>query len=188
MSDMWTGKRIRLRGVEPEDWEGFRDLAGNTVDVRNADMVEPPRSDASFRAWTEERAGRSPQTESFRLVIETLADRAFAGSVTVGETDRRAGRFKMGIEVSRDHRLKGYATEANELVLTYMFAEQRYNKCEVEVYAFNEPSLALYRKLGFTEEGVLRQHEFFAGAHHDLVLFGLTAAEYWTTHRTPTLH
>ncbi|MFF8917267.1 GNAT family N-acetyltransferase [Streptomyces sp. NPDC015032] len=187
MSDMWTGEQIRLRGVEPEDWEGFRDLAQNTVDVRNADLVELPRSDESFRSWTAERAGRSPGGEAFRLVIEVLADRAFAGAVTVGETDGRAGRFKTGIEITRDHRRRGYAAEATELVLTYMFAEQRYNKCEVEVYAFNDASLALYRKLGFVEEGRLRQHEFFAGSYHNVVLLGITAAEYWAARQRPSV-
>ncbi|MFB4426487.1 GNAT family N-acetyltransferase [Streptomyces sp. QL37] len=185
MSDMWTGGKVRLRGVEPEDWEGFRDLAGDTLDARNADLVEPPRSAESFRSWTAERAGRPPGGDAFRLVVEALADGAFAGSVTVGETDGRAGRFRTGIEISRDHRRRGYAAEATELVLTYMFAEQRYNKCEVEVYAFNDGSLALYRRLGFVEEGRLREHEFFAGGHHDVVLLGITAAEYWATHGRP---
>lgn len=184
---MWTGGKLRLRGVEPEDWEGFRDLAQNTVDVRNTDLVEPPRSDESFRSWTAERAGRPPGGEAFRLVIEGLADRVFAGSVTVAETDSRAGRFRMGIVITRDHRRKGYAAEATELVLTYMFAEQRYNKCEVEVHAFNDASLALYRKLGFVEEGRLRQHEFFAGSHHDVVLLGITAGEYWASHQQPSV-
>ncbi|MFJ3581771.1 GNAT family N-acetyltransferase [Streptomyces sp. NPDC090127] len=187
MNDMWTGAKIRLRGVEPEDWEGFRDLAQHTADVRNADLVEPPRSDEGFRAWTAERAGRPPGGEAFRLVVEVLADRAFAGSVTVGESDSRAGRFKTGIEIARGHRLKGYAVEATELILTYMFAEQRYNKCEVEIYAFNEASLALYRKLAFIEEGRLRQHEFIAGGYHDVVLLGITAAEYWATHQAPSV-
>ncbi|MFI2780895.1 GNAT family N-acetyltransferase [Streptomyces sp. ALB3] len=187
MSDMWAGEKVRLRGVEPEDWKGFRDQARNTIDVRNADLVEPPRSAESFRAWTADRAGRPPNTEAFRLVVEVLADRAFAGAVTVGETDARAGRFKTGIEISREHRGRGYATEATGLVLTYMFAEQRYNKCEVEVYAFNEASLALYAKLGFTVEGRLRQHEYFAGEHHDVVLLGITAAEHWATHPRPSV-
>ncbi|MGW1818993.1 GNAT family N-acetyltransferase [Streptomyces sp. NPDC002125] len=187
MGGMWTGERVRLRGVEPEDWEGFRDLAHNTHDVRNADMVEPPRSAEGFRSWTAERAARPPGGEAFRLVIEVLADGAFAGSVTVGETDSRAGRFRTGIEVARAHRRRGYAAEATELVLTYMFAEQRHHKCEVEVYAFNDASLALYRRLGFVEEGRLRQHEFFAGAHHDVVLLGITAAEYWATHPRPSV-
>ncbi|MFI6960281.1 GNAT family N-acetyltransferase [Streptomyces sp. NPDC050255] len=187
MRHMWTGAKVRLRGVEPEDWEGFRDLTRHTVDARNADLVEPPRSAESFRSWTAERAGRPPGGEAFRLVVEGLADHAFAGAVTVGETDGRAGRFRTGIEIARDHRRKGYAAEATELVLTYMFAEQRFNKCEVEVYAFNDASLALYRRLGFVEEGRLRQHEFFAGGYHDVVLFGITADEHWATHERPGL-
>ncbi|MFI9825833.1 GNAT family N-acetyltransferase [Streptomyces sp. NPDC052013] len=187
MKEMWVGEKVRLRGVEPEDWEGFRALEQHTVDVRNAALVEPPRSDEQFRSWTAERARRPPGGEAFRLVIETIADRAFAGSVTVGETDARAGRFKTGIEVLRNHRGRGYSTEATKLILTYMFAEQRYNKCEVEVYAFNDASLALYRKLGFVEEGRLRQHEFFAGVYHDVIVMGLTAQEHWTTHEHPSV-
>lgn len=52
-----------------------------------------------------------------------------------------------------------------------MFGEQRYHKCEVGIYDFNHASLALHHRLGFTEEGRLRDHEFFAGRpprhHHD---------------------
>ncbi|MFF3392762.1 GNAT family N-acetyltransferase [Streptomyces sp. NPDC002669] len=187
MGDMWTGRKVRLRGVEPEDWEGFRDLARDTVDVRNTGLIDPPRSEESFRAWTAERAGRPPGGEAFRLVVEGLADGAFAGSVTVGEFDARAGRFRTGIEITRENRRRGYAAEATELLLTYMFAEQRCNKCEVEIYAFNDASLALYRTLGFVEEGRLRLHEFFAGDYHDVVLMGITASEYWTTRRPPSV-
>ncbi|MCX5233400.1 GNAT family N-acetyltransferase [Streptomyces sp. NBC_00233] len=133
--------------------------------------------------WTAERAGRPPGGEAYRLVVEVLADHAFAGCVTARETDSRAGRFKTGIEIIRGHRRKGYAAEATELVLTCMFAEQRCNKCEAEVYAFNEASLALYRRLGFVEERRLRQHEFFAGNCHDVVQLGITTAEHWATHQ-----
>ncbi|WP_069169632.1 GNAT family N-acetyltransferase [Streptomyces griseus] len=187
MSDLWTGGRVRLRGVEPGDWEGFRDLARHTPDVRTSDLVEPPRSAEAFRAWTADRAVRPPGGEAFRLVIEVLADQAFAGTVTVGETDSRAGRFRTGVAIAREHRRRGYAAEATGLVLTYMFAEQRLNKCEVEVHAFNDASLALYRGLGFVEEGRLRQHEFLAGAYHDVVLLGITAAEHWATHPRPSV-
>ncbi|MFD7764470.1 GNAT family N-acetyltransferase [Streptomyces microflavus] len=187
MSDLWTGERVRLRGIEPTDWEGFRALALHTVDARNADVVDPPRSDESFRTWTAERADRTPNPAAYQLVIESRFEHAFVGAVSVGETDRRAGRFRTGIEVTREHRRQGYAAEATELVLTYMFAEQRSHKCEVEVYAFNDASLALYRKLGFVEEGRLRQHEFFAGAYHDVVLLGITADEYWAGRARPSL-
>lgn len=185
MSDMWTGEKVRLRGVEPEDWQGFRDLDRSSVDARNSGLVEAPRSDESFRSWTDSRAGRAPGGESFRLVVESVADGAFVGSLTVGETDNRAGCFKTGIAITTEQRRKGYAAEATELLLTYMFAEQRLHKCEVEIYAFNEGSIALYRKLGFVEEGRLREHEFFAGTYHDVVLMGITADEHWATHQRP---
>ncbi|MFB6595214.1 GNAT family N-acetyltransferase [Streptomyces diastaticus] len=178
MGDTWTGEKVRLRGVEPEDWRGFRDLARDLDGVRAADLVRPPRSDEGFRAWTAERAGRPPGGETFRLVVEVVADGSFAGAVTVGETDRRAGRFRIGVEIGRGHRRRGYAAEAVSLLLAYQFGEERLHKCEVEVYAFNEASLALFRGVGFVEEGRLRDHEFLAGAHHDVVLLGITAPEY----------
>lgn len=147
----------------------------------------PSRSDASFRAWATERAGRSPNPAAYHLVIETRFEHAFVGAVSVGETDPRAGRFRTGIEVTREHHRQGYAAEATELVLTYMFAEQRGRMCEVGVYAFNDASLALYRSPGFVEEGRLRHHKFFAGAYHDVVLLGITADEYWAGPPRPSL-
>ncbi|WP_436738255.1 GNAT family N-acetyltransferase [Streptomyces sp. BBFR102] len=178
MGDIWTGERARLRGVEPEDWRGFRDLARDLDGVRAADLVEPPRSEEGFREWTAERARRSPGGDVFRLVVEAVADGSFAGSVTVGEVDRRAGRFRLGVEIGRAHRRRGYAHEAVSLLLGYMFGEERFHKCEVEVFAFNEASLALFRGLGFVEEGRLRDHAFLAGAHHDMVLLGITGPEH----------
>ncbi|MEU9701871.1 GNAT family protein [Streptomyces sp. NPDC047981] len=187
MTNIWVGQKVRLRAVEPEDWEGFRALEQDTVDLRNADIVTPPRSAEGFRSWTAERAGREPGGEAFRLVVEALSDGSFVGSVTVGGVDTRAGHFKSGIEITRDRRGKGYAKEAVALLLTYMFAERRFHKCEVEIHAFNDASLALHRSLGFVEEGRLRQHEYFAGAYQDLVLMGLTADEHWTAHPRPSV-
>lgn len=107
--------------------------------------------------------------------------------MSVGETDARAGRFRTSIEVTREHRRQGYAAEASELVLTYVFAEQRCHTCEVEVYAFDDAFPALYRGLGFVEEGRLRRREFFAGAYHDVVLPGITADEHWAGRARPSL-
>ena len=44
------------------------------------------------------------------------------------------------------------------------------------------PRFALHRRLGFVEEGRQRDHNFFAGRHHDLVLFGMTAPEFAERH------
>lgn len=58
------------------------------------------------------------------------------------------------------------------LLLNLMFGERRFHKCEASVWAFNDASISL--------------HEFFAGRHHDVVLFGLTAAEFAARHPYPS--
>ncbi|MFE4874656.1 GNAT family N-acetyltransferase, partial [Streptomyces sp. NPDC056682] len=56
------------------------------------------------------------------------------------------------------------------------------HKCLAAVLAHNEASLALFRGLGFTEEGRLREHVFFAGRHHDLVMMGMLVNEFDRRH------
>jgi RimJ/RimL family protein N-acetyltransferase len=36
----------------------------------------------------------------------------------------------------------------------------------------------LHRKLGFIQEGRLREEYFYNGKHHDEILFGMTVGEY----------
>jgi RimJ/RimL family protein N-acetyltransferase len=92
--------------------------------------------------------------------------------------DRRAGWFEYGGTIGTDHRGNGYAVEAAVLLPRFMFAELRYHKCEARIFAYSEASLRLRRRLGFTEEGRLRDHVFLAGRHHDLVMMGMLADEF----------
>jgi len=185
MSSVWVGDLVRLRGVEPEDWESFQRFDENTDDMRMADRIHPPRSAARQREWTQKTALKDPDGDRFMLAIESLADGAHVGMTSTGEIDHRAGRFMYGIALGSEYQLRGYATEAVRLLLNFMFGERRFHKCEAGVWAFNEPSLALQRKLGFREEGRLKDHEFFGGKHHDVVLFGLTAPEFAARHPFP---
>ncbi|WP_242908134.1 GNAT family N-acetyltransferase [Actinomadura terrae] len=185
--DFWSGRRVRLRGIEPEDWEAFKEFDAHSADMRGGDMLHPPRSDEGYRRWALEEAIHRPDRDEFRLAIATVPDGALVGNVNTVDADPRAGRFGYGIAIGHRYQRRGYAREAVELLLAFMFGERRYHKCEVGVYAFNEPSLRLHRSLGFVVEGRLRDHEYFAGAHHDLVLLGLTAAEFAERRPFPAL-
>ncbi|WP_026316044.1 GNAT family N-acetyltransferase [Actinokineospora enzanensis] len=177
MSSLWTGTKVWLRGVEPEDWQTFRSFDEHSDDMRAGDRVHPPLSSEGYRRVTVERSVRTTP-ENMHLSIVSVADGQVVGGLNTHSVDRRSGRFQYGIGVGRAHRRHGYAAEAIGILLTYMFGEERFHKCEVKVYGFNESSIALHRALGFREEGVLRDHEFFGGRHHDVVLFGLTLSDY----------
>lgn len=185
MSSFWTGSLVRLRGIEPADWEAFEAFDRNSGDMRRADRIQQPISAARQREWAEQAALKKPDGDKFQLAIESLADGVLVGSLSTALIDHRAGRFSYGIAIGSDHKGRGYGSDAVPLLLNFMFGERRFHKCEASVWAFNEPSLAFHRKLGFTEEGRLRDHEFFAGRHHDAVLFGMTAPEFAARHPFP---
>lgn len=182
MISIWTGTKVRLRGVEPEDWQDFLRFDENSMDMRNADMVYPPRSAAGYRAWAGNQATKLAAGDEFFLAIEACADQTLVGTLSTNNVDQRAGRFSYGVSIGHDHQRHGYATDAIILLLTYMFGERRFHKCEVSIYAFNEASIALHKKIGFQIEGQLRDHEYFAGQHHDVMIMGLTIDEFTVRH------
>ena len=56
--------------------------------------------------------------------------------------------------------------------------ERPYQKANATVYAFNEASLALHRKLGFVDEARIRRNHFTNGEYHDELWFGMTREEF----------
>ena len=78
----------------------------------------------------------------------------------------------------REHRRRGYATEAVQLVLKYYFEELRYQKCLVGVHSNNPASVALHEKLGFVREGTLRRMVYTGGRFHDVHHFGMLKEEW----------
>ncbi|MFE9453449.1 GNAT family N-acetyltransferase [Streptomyces sp. NPDC006739] len=180
MASSWTGNRVRLRAVEPDDWTAFARFADE--DGTRAGRLDLPRSAESYRAWAKEQAVAECDDDRFRLAVEATATGELVGTVGSHRTGPRSGWFEFDITISAGHRRKGYATEAVVLLLRFMFAERRYHKCLAAVLAHNEASLALFRGLGFTEEGRLREHVFFAGRHHDLVMMGMLVDEFDRPH------
>lgn len=177
----WQGRRVRLRAMEPSDWEAYHAWNADDEQARLLYAIPFPQSAESVRQFAERTATQQPEGDNFRWVITDLTG-AVVGDLTSHDCDRRHGRFSYGISIARAHRRKGYATEAILLVLRYYFQDLRYHKATVHVYAFNEPSIALHQRLGFQQEGRLRDMIFTSGCYHDEFLFGMTAGEFAAHH------
>ncbi|MGD3109584.1 GNAT family N-acetyltransferase [Streptomyces sp. YGL11-2] len=184
MTSFWVGKRVRLRGIEPGDALAFQRLAED--EERLGDLLNPPRSGESYRTWAEKQASAHPDSDRFQLAVEAVATGDVVGGVGSHHADPRSGWFEYGVTIGAEHRRGGYAAEAAVLLLRYMFAEHRYHRCQVRIFAHNEASLALHRRLGFVEEGRLREHAFLAGRHRDVVMMGMLADEFAQLHSMTT--
>ena len=175
--NVWQGKTVQLRAMEPEDWEVFHKNDEDAEEARLCYEIPFPRSNADAQRWAAEVALTPPHNDVYRLVIES-AQGEVVGTLNTMACDRRCGTFKYGIAIFRPHWRKGYASEAIRLLLRYYFQELRYQKVTVHVYAFNEASLKLHQKLGFQIEGRLRRMIYTNGAYYDEYVLGLTSDEF----------
>jgi RimJ/RimL family protein N-acetyltransferase len=63
---------------------------------------------------------------------------------------------------------------ATALLVGWLFEALPLRKVIMDVYGYNRPVLGMLRKIGFTEEGVLKEMRFWNDAYWDLHVFTLT--------------
>ena len=84
----------------------------------------------------------------------------------------------LGYDLASPYWRRGIMTEALRLVMRYGFSSLRLNRIQALVVPGNVPSIGLLQKLGFTEEGLLRQYAFFKGRYQDLICFSVLRSEF----------
>lgn len=98
---------------------------------------------------------------------------------TCGYVWLRQHRGEIGYELASRYWRQGIMAEALEAILEFGFDELGLNRVEALAMVENAASSALLRALGFSEEGVLRQHDYFKGRFHDMRLFALLKEEFF---------
>ncbi len=177
MTNIFEGKLVRLSAIAAAHWEVFYQWNLDSESARHLYEVPFPSSAERVRTWVEEAAKHETNAENFDFVIERL-DGEMVGSIGTHHCNLRFGTFMYGLAIMSPHQRKGYASEATRLVLRYYFQERRYQKANTEVYSFNEPSIHLHERLGFTLEGRLRRSVFTQGQYFDRLQYGMTREEF----------
>jgi RimJ/RimL family protein N-acetyltransferase len=179
-TSIWQGKTIRLRAIDPSDWEAYFKLDQDTEQARALYFVPFPQSQVGAKRFAEE-ASKKSDGDNFRFVIENR-EKEVVGDITTHYCNPRNGSFSWGITIKQEHRRKGYASEAILLVMRYYFQELRYQKVTVTIYSFNEASARLHERLGFQQEGRIRRTVFTRGQYFDELIYGLTKEEFEAKH------
>lgn len=78
---------------------------------------------------------------------------------------------------------KGTGTALGQAALGFAFEQAGLHKLCGQVLVHNDKSIKLHLRLGFKQEGVLRQHHFDGHQFLDLNCFGILAHEWQTTHK-----
>lgn len=107
-----------------------------------------------------------------------------AGLSYLTDIDLTNGLCLWGFYLGAVNLPRGSGTMMGYLSLQYAFDQLRVRKVCGEVLAFNEPSLKFFRRLGFVEEGIRRQHVYKDSRHVDVVMFSLLGDEWCRSERS----
>jgi RimJ/RimL family protein N-acetyltransferase len=177
---MIPGKRVRLRAYREDDVKNAFAMINNQAVTRFLNFMRP-RSLHEEREWIQGvMRNDNPQMVSF--VIES-SDNEFLGGVGLMHIDPRNRSAELGISIARpDDWGKGYGTEGAILMLRHAFEELNLHRVHLRVYDYNERGQKSYAKIGFVEEGRMREAHFRHGSWHDVVLMGILAEEFFARH------
>lgn len=87
-------------------------------------------------------------------------------------------RASVGYDLARAHWGKGFMPEALRAVLCFGFERMELNRIEADVSAVNAASIRVLEKVGFRQEGVMREQYFEEGVYYDLLMYSILKREF----------
>jgi ribosomal-protein-serine acetyltransferase len=166
-----------LRAFEERDAEEF-----DRVIEANRDHLAP------WMPWVEAEHGAEARREFIRatrrqaaaddgFVAAIVDDGAIVGTIGFHRVDRVNRATSIGYWLAEDRQGRGTMTEAVRVLTAHALGEWRLNRVEIRVAVGNERSAAIPLRLGFVEEGVLREAERHGDRYLDLRVFSMLARD-----------
>jgi RimJ/RimL family protein N-acetyltransferase/GrpB-like predicted nucleotidyltransferase (UPF0157 family) len=121
----------------------------------------------------------SPQPRSHhRWVIFRQTDGAFLGTCGYHNWDKNNNICEIGYDLYKDYWGKGYMTEALQEVIKFGFEKMGLNRIQGFIHTQNEKSLNVLFRLGFKQEGIIRDKHYFRGNYYDHFCLSLLKREW----------
>lgn len=110
------------------------------------------------------------------------------GEETIGKVDwfsitswgraNTSACWEIAIGLFAQHRGRGYGTEAQRLLVDYLFAHYPRHRIQATTAAQNIAEQRCLEKLGFSREGLIRQSQWRDGTWHDQAIYSLLRREH----------
>ncbi|MGB8814983.1 MAG: GNAT family protein [Paracoccaceae bacterium] len=135
----------------------------------------PFASASSYHRWVKETAGGA---DPMFYALRDAATGRFGGVASYLRIAPEAGSIEVGhINLAPELQRTPAATEAMYLMMKWAF-EAGYRRYEWKCDALNLPSRRAAQRLGFSYEGVFRQHMIYKGRNRDTAWFSVIDSEW----------
>ena len=150
------GEKVFLRAIEKEDIEFLREMINDPEMEKKVVGWSFPVSKYEQEKWFDSQIQNK---KNIRYIIEV--EKKKIGLATITDIDWKNRKACHGLKLYNNSvRHKGYGTDAVMTIMKYVFEELQLNKLYSTILEYNTPSLNLYKKCGWSIDGILRESTF----------------------------
>jgi RimJ/RimL family protein N-acetyltransferase len=170
-------ERVYLRALEIEDYKLISKWRNDPKVTRylcgNVFFVSSEREKKSIENKILD------DSRNLYLGVCLIEDDNLIGYVQINNIDLRNQKAEWGGTLIGETEFlgKGYGEEASRLLLNFLFDQYPINKCYGYCLSEHPVTAALFEKLGFKKDGVLRQEVFKNGKFKDILLYSILRDE-----------
>jgi RimJ/RimL family protein N-acetyltransferase len=179
--DGLVGDRVRLRSQVAAD-------AANHIRWRNdaevaywataGDIHFSPVAPSVMERWFAERLSDLDPTKDGVFAVELVNGRHI-GMADYRDVDTIVRSATVGITIGeKDCWGHGYGTEALRLLVGFLFDHLNLRRIQLDTWSGNERAIRSFSRVGFREEGRLREAVRAPDGYYDSVIMGLLRAEW----------
>lgn len=108
-----------------------------------------------------------------------------AGMLGLHYIDWNNRKTSIGYYLAEPFEGRGIMTQCVQQVIEYAFFELDLNRVEIRCGVQNKKSRAIPERLGFQQEGIVKEDEWLYDHYHDIVIYGLVQKDYIKQKRQP---
>jgi ribosomal-protein-alanine N-acetyltransferase len=116
-------------------------------------------------------------TQGIRWAIARKKDDRVLGTCGFHNVKPEHSRAEMGYELGKEYWRQGIMSEALTAIIAYGFDVLKLNRIEAFVNFGNKRSTGILEKIGFTQDGLLRNYEFARGKFVDQYCYSLLKSD-----------
>lgn len=161
------GEQVLLRAIEPKDNPMLMDMINDGDTEYMLGGWSFPVSQKNQEDWTNNLKN---DKGILRCVIEVNGEAV--GVVMLTDIDYKNGNAEVHIKLSFNQvRGKGFGSDALKTIVHYAFSELRLKCIYARVSEHNSISRHMFKKCGFSEEGVMKCRLYKHGKYIDVISF-----------------
>lgn len=172
---MIVGDKIILEAIDPENKDQLR-IWRNDPEMRKYFREWKDISKDMQEKWYLSKGNNSDPNHVY-FQIMTKQDQDLIGCCGLHYVDWRLRSAEFGVFLCNEARGTGCGFDSLKTLFDYGFREMNLHKIWCEVYD-NNVSVKLYRKLGFKDDGIMRDNYFCDGKYGNSIVMSVLEDEW----------